>query len=415
MRVLKGKLFLGDYSMKIVLACFEKFIEMSGGIERVCCNMANAMAARGHEVSIVYCYGRSGRPFYALDSAVKTYNLMAEHPDKWKNPSLGQCVSGFNKVVREGLRIFSKSQAREWNESCKGRMIQQEIKNRIDTIQPDIIVSFRYETSNYLLHFAHVKVPVITMFHMSPDFILPGAPKGEIRAIAESSRAQVLLKRDIPVVERFCPGAHVVWIPNAVPQYEEHADPGAEKKTYTIINAARLNKPQKRQHLLVEAFAGLAKDYPDWRVELWGGGNDSGASYAKELREQIRKYYLENQVFLKGESTHIINQYKKSDIFCFPSAYEGFPLAMTEAMSSGLPVVGFKSCTAVVDLIDDGRTGVLVDDGAESFAKGMKILMDSREKREKMGAQAREAMKGYAPEAIWNMWEKLLNEVVSGE
>lgn len=159
----------------------------------------------------------------------------------------------------------------------------------------------------------------------------------------------------------------------------------------------------------------MAKDYPDWRVELWGGGNDSGASYAKELREQIRKYYLENQVFLKGESTHIINQYKKSDIFCFPSAYEGFPLAMTEAMSSGLPVVGFKSCTAVVDLIDDGRTGVLVDDGAESFAKGMKILMDSREKREKMGAQAREAMKGYAPEAIWNMWEKLLNEVVSGE
>ena len=268
MRVLKGKLFLGDYSMKIVLAYFEKFIEMSGGIERVCCNMANAMAARGHEVSIVYCYGRSGRPFYALDSAVKTYNLMAEHPDKWKNPSLGQCVSGFNKVVREGLRIFSKSQAREWNESCKGRMIQQEIKNRIDTIQPDIIVSFRYETSNYLLHFAHVKVPVITMFHMSPDFILPGAPKGEIRAIAESSRAQVLLKRDIPVVERFCPGAHVVWIPNAVPQYEEHADPGAEKKTYTIINAARLNKPQKRQHLLVEAFAGLATI----RTGVWSFG-----------------------------------------------------------------------------------------------------------------------------------------------
>lgn len=71
--------------MKIALAYFEKFIEMSGGIERVCCNMANAMVKRGHDVSIIYCYGRSGKPFYALDPSVKVYNLMALHPEKWKN------------------------------------------------------------------------------------------------------------------------------------------------------------------------------------------------------------------------------------------------------------------------------------------------------------------------------------------
>ena len=401
--------------MRIVLAYFEKFIEMSGGIERVCCNMANAMSARGHDVSIVYCYGRSGMPFYSLDPSVKLYNLMEAHLDQWKNPSLGQCVSGFDKVVREGLRFFSKSAARDWNESCKGRMIEKEIRHTFDAIHPDVIVSFRYETSNYMLHFAHVKAPVITMFHMSPDFILPDAPTGELKAIAESARAQVLLKRDIPEEEKFCPGARVVWIPNAVPQYEEKADLGKEKKAYTIINAARLNKPQKRQHLLVEAFAKVAGAYPNWRVALWGGGNDSGASYAEELKEQIRKNHLESQVFLKGEITHIIDEYTKADIFCFPSAYEGFPLAMTEAMSAGLPVVGFKSCTAVADLIDNGKNGILTDDGADALARGLTFLMDSKEKREEIGEQARASMKDYAPEKIWNMWEQLLNEVVSDE
>lgn len=50
--------------MKIVLAFFERFINMSGGIEKVCCNLANTMTERGHDVSIIYCYGKSGKPFY---------------------------------------------------------------------------------------------------------------------------------------------------------------------------------------------------------------------------------------------------------------------------------------------------------------------------------------------------------------
>ncbi len=399
--------------MKIMLAFFEKFIDMSGGIERVCCNMANAMTKRGHEVSIVYCFGKSGAPFYPLNPLVKMYNLMAIHPEKWSHNSLGQCVSGLNKIIREGLRIFSSNRARNWNESCKGRMIQQEARDIIDIINPDVIVSFRYETGNYLLHYVHVKKPVITMFHMNPEVMLPSAPKGELKTIIESSRTQVLLKRDVSVVERFCPGSHVVWIPNAVPQYKRQADLYKKKKTYTIINVARLHKSEKRQYLLVEAFAKLAKNYPDWHVELWGGGNDSKTSYVMELQNQIHRYRLENQVFIKGESNHIIDQYEHSDIFCFPSANEGFPLAMTEAMSAGLPVVGFKNCTAVAELIDNGKTGILVDDGAEALAQGLKILMDDRGRRIKIGEAARAAMEKFSPEIVWDKWEQLLNEVIN--
>lgn len=398
--------------MKIALAYFEKFIEMSGGIERVCCNMANALAERGHEVSVIYCYGRSGKPFYPLDSSVKLYNLMVLHPEKWKKPALGQCISGKDKLIREFIRTFNANKARDWNEHVKGQMIREEIRHTIQKIQPDIIVSFRYETSNYLIHSAHIQVPIITMFHMDPAFIMPRMPKGELQAIEKSAAAQVLLPHDAKVVKKYCPGANIVWIPNAVPQYEKQTDLASEKKVYKIINAARLNKPQKRQHILIDAFARLAADFPQWIVELWGGGNESGASYAEELKKKICEYGLENRVFLKGESSHIIDEYIKGDIFCFPSAYEGFPLAMTEAMSAGLPPVVFKSCTAAASLIEDGKTGILSDDGADALAQKLKQLMTNQEKRVEMGRNARKAMEDYCPEHIWDMWEKLIGQIV---
>lgn len=398
--------------MKIALAYFEKFIEMSGGIERVCCNMANALVERGHEVSVIYCYGRSGEPFYPLNPSINLYNLMAQHPKKWKKPALGQCISGKDKLIRELIRAFNANKARDWNEQIKGRMIQEEIRHAVQDIQPDVIVSFRYETSNYLIHSAHIQVPIITMFHMDPAFIMPRMPQGELQAIEKSAAAQVLLPHDAKVVQKYCPGANVVWIPNAVPQYEEQADLSSEKKIYKIINAARLNKPQKRQHILIDAFARLAADFPQWTVELWGGGNESGASYAEELKKKIREYGLENRVFLKGESSHIIGEYIKGDIFCFPSAYEGFPLAMTEAMSAGLPPVVFKSCTAAASLIEDGKTGMLSDDGADALAQKLKQLMTDQGKRAEMGRNARKSMKDYCPEHIWDMWEDLIRQIV---
>lgn len=394
--------------MKIAFAFFEQFIEISGGIEHVCCNLANALSRRGHEISIIYCYGRSGKAFYPLDKEVKLYNLMALHPGKWKHPALGKCVSGRDRGIREILRVFSKSAAREWNESAKGRMIQSEIQDVLAEIGPDIILSFRYETSNYLLNFAKTEIPVVTMFHMTPDTVLPDAPKGELQAIEKSACAQVLMKGDINKVKRYCPKATVEWIPNAVPQYEAMADLRNKKAPYKIINAARLNKAQKRQHLLIEAFALLAQDFPEWTVELWGGGDDTQYAYAKELRQLIHRKGLDNQVFLKGESTHILDEYVKADIFCFPSAYEGFGLAMAEAMSAGIPAVAFRSCAAVSELIKNGQTGILAEDGAAHLANALKELMVDQELRAAMGRNARESMKEYAPERIWDMWEDLL-------
>ena len=177
------------------------------------------------------------------------------------------------------------------------------------------------------------------------------------------------------------------------------------------MSVGRLTKNHKRPHLLIEAFAGLADKYPDWQVELWGDV-DQRAFY-EELKFMIKSKKLQDRVFLKGTSNEIPKILQRSDIFAFPSAYEGFGLALGEAMSMGLPAVGYKSCSAVNELIQDGLNGFLCEEGPEDLAAKLDRLMGDRALRVRMGQAARESMKQYAPEAIWDAWEKLLEDIAA--
>ena len=55
--------------------------------------------------------------------------------------------------------------------------------------------------------------------------------------------------------------------------------------------------------------------------------------------------------------------WKRTDIFAFPSYHEEFSLALTEALSCGIPAVGDKNCPAVNELIQDGLNALLEKNG----------------------------------------------------
>ena len=168
----------------------------------------------------------------------------------------------------------------------------------------------------------------------------------------------------------------------------------------------------KQQHLLCKAFASLASDFPDWNVELWG----YSGSYGRSIQSWVDKHSLSNRIFIKGQTTRVEDVYARSDVFCLPSRAEGWGLGLTEAMAAGVPAVGFKGCTGVEDLIQDGVTGRLAENGnVDSLAAVLRSLMKDASKRKIMGLQAAESMKWYAPEKIWNEWEALLQDVIAGK
>ena len=183
-----------------------------------------------------------------------------------------------------------------------------------------------------------------------------------------------------------------------------------DNKQHKIIFVGRLNKNHKRPHLLIKAFVEVADKYPDWILELWGAKDR--ANYYNEMKKIIKDAHLEKRVLFKGFTDNVPQVLREADIFAFPSAYEGFGMALAEGMSVGLPAIGYKSCPAVNELIKNGETGILCEDGVEPFVKALDKLMGDKNLRVEMGKAAKADMAQFAPEKIWDKWEELMERTV---
>lgn len=387
--------------MKILIAWRADFLGLSGGMERVVTNFANEMSARGHKVGLAYCHdSKEGSPFFPLSKEIQLMDMM-KGPFKLSPPQ---------KIKREWLRMKDKKKMYEQVDRWYLDFLCGPAEQVVSSFAPDIIVSVDPTTSVLLQYSEKIrKIPYVTMIHFPPSVALRENSKQEKEAVEKSFVVQVLTESAKKELESRFPKASVVLIPNGVPEVKNPVDLRKSKDTYHAIFAARLDKVQKRQHLLIEAFAPIARRFPDWRIEFFGG-EAGGTSYTHKLKNLISKYHLENQVFLKGTATDMEEVYQNADLIAFPSAFEGFSMAQIEGMSHGLPIIAFENSPGVVDYVRSGEDGILVKPTVEAFSEGLAELMGNQEKRAQFGEMARVHMKPYELGTIMDQWEKLLME-----
>ena len=392
--------------MKIMLTNFARMVKDSGGLAKVTIEFANEMIQRGHQVSLLYCDEKQGDFFYPLKDEVHLHNLCCQYGVYIKMPL---CM----KLKRELLRPVSLVASRDVNDQFMKRYLLDEVDRCLKIEKPDVIVSSQPAASRLLLCDIMTEIPVITMSHGDPEDYFHTYPKGEIPAVGRSAVCQVLLPSFVrPIKERF-PNQKVVVIGNVVPQYKKKADLLADKNKYKIIFVGRLVKNHKRPHLLIEAFAQVANEFPDWEVEIWGAG--SNKVYMRSLERLIKKRGLQERVRLMGVTRDVSAVLEKGDIFVLPSAAEGFGLSLAEAMSMGLPAVGYRNCPAVNELIIDGKNGILCEDGIQDLSRGIKQLMEDKNMRVQYGGCARKMVTQYSADKIWSAWELLLNQTVKSK
>lgn len=394
--------------MNICLMRFGAVVGSEGGTEKVLCNMANEFVNREHNITIICCEKKQGKPFFELSDKVNLVNLN----DTGKE--IKGCV--WLRVKRELLKAVGKLDRTEKDKIfIESRYDNDYIKNRfnkiISDIKPDIIIAYDYLSVLFLKHIMKNSLSTIAMIHNDVDtYFNNNASKLQLNAYNMVDCIQILNKHKVELVKEYCCNAQVVYIPNAVPQIKNVRNSNNEK----IITVGSLTKSIKRPDIILKAFNTIKNTFPNWTVEIVGGTHDlKQEEYKAELEKYIKNNNLDDMVFLSGRTLNITEKLLSAEIFAFPSKSEAFGLALAEAMSSGLPAIGYKSCPSVNELIIDGYNGFLCDDGIDAFAEKMKILMQNKELRKQMGQNAKESIKQFAPEKIWNQWEDLMKEVVA--
>ena len=107
----------------------------------------------------------------------------------------------------------------------------------------------------------------------------------------------------------------------------------------------------------------MAERCPDWRLEIFGEGKLEHA-----LRSQIARLGLTGSVILRGVVKDIASEYSNSSALLMTSLHEGFPLALVEASSFGLPLISYDCPTGPSEIIVDAGDGGFDGDGAGAGA-----------------------------------------------
>jgi glycosyltransferase involved in cell wall biosynthesis len=111
---------------------------------------------------------------------------------------------------------------------------------------------------------------------------------------------------------------------------------------------------------------------------------------------------------------HLERQMAQASMFVLSSRHEGLPMVMVEAMSLGVPVVSFDCPTGPRDVIEDGRSGILVPaDDVDALARAMLSVIEDPERRHELGAGAARRAQDYALESIGPRWEALIEELTA--
>ncbi len=164
----------------------------------------------------------------------------------------------------------------------------------------------------------------------------------------------------------------------------------AEKKVYEGIFVGRISR-DKGVFDLVQIWKLVVADEPDFKLLVVGKGPDMA-----KLEELIQDSGLSSNIILKGSCTdmNLFALMKASKVFLFPSRFEGWGLAVGEALACGLPVVCYD-VPALREIFGNCKSVCFVaSNDTAGFARFCEDIL-LRDDLEKLGAVSEEYVRRF--------------------
>lgn len=292
----------------------------SGGAERQITNLAILLKSRGYKVD-VYCYHPNYFYEYALiEHDISLIKLRLKKNNYWSK-------------MKNTWKVFHAKQYDAIIAYSDGPVI---IASIIKLLNPKlhIIVSERNTTQSI-----KPKDKIKFFLYNFVDYI-----------VANSYTQTNFIKSNFKALRN-----KVYTITNYIDS--EKFTPALNKVKHDILNiiVVARHSDQKNVPTFIKAVS-IAKEMNiKFHVDWYG---DNGGGSKKQHEQLVVQYHVEDVLTFKSSRSDIEKYYRKADVFCLPSLYEGFPNVVCEAMCSGLPVI----CSNVCDnpfLIEDGVGGFL--------------------------------------------------------
>jgi GalNAc-alpha-(1->4)-GalNAc-alpha-(1->3)-diNAcBac-PP-undecaprenol alpha-1,4-N-acetyl-D-galactosaminyltransferase len=201
---------------------------------------------------------------------------------------------------------------------------------------------------------------------------------------------------------KFVRSDKLAYVPN--PLSNNGSEAVGSQRRPTILTVARFCW-QKAHDVLLDAFARIADEAPDWRLQLAGTGE-----LEADLRQRANDLGIGARIDWLGQVADLSPCYRSAAIFALPSRFEGTPNALLEAMNAGLPAIITDASSGPLEFVDDGLTGLIVTpDDAEALAGALRQLINKPELRQRLGEAAKARMSECAIDNVMNIWNELLS------
>lgn len=344
-----------------------------GGTERVATNLADYFVNQGYRVTMVTQYEKEN-----------------EYP---LNPEVRRVISDITEEETTNNRLLNFKRR-----FCRMRNIWKKEK-------PDVILSFIGKNNMMaILTSRFLRIPVAVSVRADPyqEYYNSWMRFMARHLFARADGVILQTRQGFDFFsERVRKKAVILRNPVSAEFFRERYEGERDK---TVVAVGRVDE-NKNHEMLIRAFAGIASEFPDYKLIIYGEGN-----CRQRLIRLVKELSLEKQIFLPGSIDHVSDVIYKASVFVLCSNTEGVPNTLVEAMIMGTAVISTDCpCGGPADLIDHQVNGILTPVGdVEMLQENLQNLLNNLQRIKDFGEKAKRTADMFLPEKVYGQWEDFI-------